>query len=242
MTHLHGLLLLLPCIALLLGAVIPAIAGGQREAEALLKWKASLTDSDASLTSWSNATSSPCNWAFVNCSSTGDVTALIIINARINGTLSGLDFSAFPHLEELVLEQNDLYGTIPEGIDNLTSLISLGMHGQRLSGPIPRSIGQLKQLAHLQLAYLELSGTIPIEIGNLTSLQEIQLSGNGLTGLIPTAIGKLEKLSSLDLSSNNLKGSIPSQIGNMTELEMMYLASNYLEGELPDTLSSSKTW
>ncbi|CAL4906747.1 unnamed protein product [Urochloa decumbens] len=238
--HLHGLLL--PCcIAVLVGAVIPAIAGGQREADALLKWKASLTDADASLSSWSleaiNSTTSPCNWAFVGCSSTGDITALNITNARIKGTLAGLDFSAFPRLEDLVLGQNDLYGTIPEGIGNLTSLTSLRMYGQRLSGPIPRSIGRLKQLESLQLEYLQLSGTIPVEIGNLTSLQDLRLSGIGLAGLIPPAIGRLEKLSRLDLGSNNLTGSIPSEIGNMTELEWMDLGSNCLEGELPGTLS-----
>ncbi|OEL20984.1 putative leucine-rich repeat receptor-like protein kinase, partial [Dichanthelium oligosanthes] len=240
--HLQGLLLL-SCISLLLGAVIPAAlaAGGHREAEALLRWKASLAGAEVPLSSWSleatNSTSSPCNWAFVGCSSTGDMTMLNITNASIKGTLAGLDFSAFPRLETLILGQNDLYGTIPEGIGNLTNLASLRMYGQRLTGPIPRSIGQLKQLTVLQLAYLELNGSIPGEVGNLTSLEEMLLAGNSLTGLIPPAIGRLEKLSSLDLSFNNLKGSIPSEIGNMTNLQTMGLESNYFEGELPDTLS-----
>ncbi|CAL5093642.1 unnamed protein product [Urochloa decumbens] len=245
--HLHSLLL--PCcIAVLVGAVIPAIAGGQREADALLKWKASLTDAEASLSSWSleaNSTTSPCNWAFVGCSSTGDITALNITNARIKGTLAGLDFSAFPRLEDLVLGQNDLYGTIPEGIGNLTSLTSLRMYGQRLSGSIPRSIGQLKQLENLLLAYLELSGTIPVEIGNLTSLQDLHLAGNGgLAGLIPPAIGKLEKLSWLDLSmmdleSNCLQGELPGTLSRLQKLGDIGVSDNQLGGRITITGNNS---
>ncbi|CAL4933645.1 unnamed protein product [Urochloa decumbens] len=234
-------LLLLPCISLLCAAV-PVIAGGWREARALLKWKASLAGVDETLSSWNlsaNSTrSSPCNWAFIACNTAGEVTKLSINYVSVNGTLAELDFSAFPRLETLLLEQNDLYGTIPEGIGNLTSLTLLRiMNNKRLTGSIPRSIGQLKQLVVLDLGILGLDGAIPAEIGNLTRLEDLSLGGNSLTGSIPPEIGRLEKVTSLYLSGNNLTGSIPREIGNITELQIISLADNHLEGELPLTLS-----
>ncbi|KAL6641067.1 hypothetical protein ACP70R_019248 [Stipagrostis hirtigluma subsp. patula] len=240
---LHGLLLLSSFISLLPSAAVPATAaGGRREAEALLKWKASLAGGgDESLSSWTlatNSTTSPCSWAFVGCSLAGDVTGLRVSNAGLNGTLAGLDFSAFPRLETLQLEGNGLYGTIPEGIANLTSLAFLRIsvdHG--VTGPIPRSIGQLKQLAELHLDSLGLNGTIPDEIGNLTSLQQLVLSSNSLTGSIPATVGRLQKLTWLGLDRNDLGGRIPLEVGNMTKLGILDLTQNSLIGFLPGTIA-----
>ncbi|XP_025795381.1 probable leucine-rich repeat receptor-like protein kinase At1g35710 [Panicum hallii] len=246
--HLHGLLLL-PCIPLLLCAAAPVIAGGgRREAQALLRWKASLAGVDdyESLSSWNLAanstattTTSPCGWAFVACNTAGDVTELSLSNVVLNGTLAGLDFSALPRLETLVLEQNYyLHGTIPEGIGNSTSLALLRITSNKhLTGSIPRSIGKLKQLAALDLGSLGLVGAIPVEIANLTRLEDLRLDGNSLTGSIPPEIGRLEKVRSLYLGGNKLTGSIPPEIGNITELQIMDLADNHLEEELPLTLS-----
>lgn len=190
-------------------------------------------DSDRYLSSWSNSTS-PCNWEFVTCNPAGEVTGLGISSVSLNGTLAGLDFSAFTHLETLALVQNDgLQGAIPEAIGNLTSLVSLAIqHNRGLTGPIPRRIGQLKRLASLRLQSLGLAGAIPGEIGNLTGLKELYLDDNRLAGSIPPALGKLQKLASLYLSSNSLAGTIPEEIGNMTELRVMDLSDNGLEGEL----------
>uniref|UniRef100_A0ACD5XJC7 Uncharacterized protein n=1 Tax=Avena sativa TaxID=4498 RepID=A0ACD5XJC7_AVESA len=168
----------------------------------------------------------------------GHVTGLDLTDTSLNGTLDRFDCSAFPHLENLTMSQNGLYGTIPEGIGNLTSLVRLDInYNLYLSGAIPRSIGQLKHLVVLRLVDLGLDGTLPEEIGNMTSLEVLTLSSVTLTGSIPLTIGMLVKLRELFLGYNNLTGSIPPEIGNMTELQELYFSHNYLEGQLPGTLS-----
>ncbi|XP_044346338.1 MDIS1-interacting receptor like kinase 2-like [Triticum aestivum] len=239
MKHLHLLgLLLLSCPCLLLCTVTPVVVGIRREAEALVKWKASLDSADDSFGSWSLANSaSLCRWTYITCDSARHIKELSIFKASLNGTLDEFDFSAFPQLKSLYLLDTGLYGTIPAGIGNLTSLVMLEIHrSPYLRGAIPRSIGQLKHLALLHLTFLGLNGTLPEEIGNLTKLEKLELHSVTLTGSIPPTIGMLGKLQELRLVGNNLTGSIPMEIGNMTQLQIMELESNYLEGQLPGTI------
>nr|XP_020172750.1 probable leucine-rich repeat receptor-like protein kinase At1g35710 [Aegilops tauschii subsp. strangulata] len=240
MKHLHYVcLLLLSYTGLLLCAVRPVRADVRREAEALVKWKASLAGADESLGSWSLANStSLCRWAHISCNSAGHIIRLNLTIVILNGTLDRFDFSAFPYMEDLILSQNGLYGIIPPGIGNMTSLIQLGITlNPHLRGAIPRSIGQLMHLVVLEMSVLGLDGTLPEEISNLTSLEELHLDSVTLTGSIPPTIGMLTKLHALSLSVNNLTGSIPLEIGNMTELQELDFSVNYLEGPLPGTIS-----
>uniref|UniRef100_A0ACD5WJ11 Uncharacterized protein n=1 Tax=Avena sativa TaxID=4498 RepID=A0ACD5WJ11_AVESA len=234
----HVPFFLLSCTCLLLCAATPVRADIRREAEALVNWKASLAGSHESLGSWSLANSTRlCKWTHILCNSDGHISKLDLSGASLNGTLDRFDFWAFPHLEFLDLSQNDLYGIIPPGIGNLTSLVELYIFNNSLRGAIPRSIGQLKHLAVLELSYLELDGSLPEEIGNMTSLEVLYISSTTLTGSIPLTIGMLVKLQVLWLDNNNLTGSIPMEIGNMTELQDIYSPRNNLEGQLPGTIS-----
>ncbi|KAM3369584.1 hypothetical protein ACQJBY_017467 [Aegilops geniculata] len=234
--------LLLSCTCLLLCAIVtPASADIRREAEALLSWKASLDGADESLSSWSLANSTGvCHWMYISCNLAGSsIIELNISGVSLNGTLDKLDFSAFPNLKKLILFQNGLYGNIPEGISNLTSLVQLQISSNwYVTGTIPRGIGRLKQLTELQLGGLGLEGaTLPEEIGNLTSLTKVALYSINLTGSIPLTFGRLKKLRLLNLRNNSLTGRIPLEIGNMTELHRMDLTLNYLHGQIPDTVS-----
>uniref|UniRef100_A0A8R7PPA1 Uncharacterized protein n=1 Tax=Triticum urartu TaxID=4572 RepID=A0A8R7PPA1_TRIUA len=109
------------------------------------------------------------------------MTGLHFMEASLNGTLDRFDFSAFPHLKNLTLSSNGLYGTIPAGIGNLTSLARLHIFDNlSLRGAIPHSIGQLKLLSELYLLRLGLIA-LPEEIGNLTNLEELYLDSVTLT-------------------------------------------------------------
>src|SRR5262249_42483437 len=66
-------------------------------------------------------------------------------------------------------------------------------HNQ-LSGSIPSSLGRLVNLAYLDLSNNQLSGSIPSSIGNLTNLLDLDLSNNQLSGSIPSSIGNLVNL------------------------------------------------
>ena len=133
----------------------------------------------------------------------------------------------------LNLPSNNLTGTLPAEIGDLTSLEFLDLVNNALSGAIPAEIWNLTNLEDLVLNANALSGAIPAEIRNLTSLRRLAFSGNQLSGAIPAEIGNLTRLEHLDLGANSLSGSIPAEIGNLTNLETLFLCRNSLSGAIP---------
>eukprot|EP01084_Bolivina_argentea_P220713 374000_1 len=107
-------------------------------------------------------------------------------------------------IKQLTLDNNNLNGTIPNNIGNLTSLGYLTLHFNQLTGTIPNNIGKLESLSWLILSNNQLTGTIPNNICNLTLLYILYLSNNQLTGTIPNNICNLTLLYILYLSNNQL--------------------------------------
>ena len=133
----------------------------------------------------------------------------------------------------LELGGNQLSGSIPPEIGNLTNLIKLNLFGNQLSGSIPPEIGSLSNLTALYLSDNQLSGPIPPEIGNLTKLKLLWMYDNQLSGAIPPEIGSLTNLIVLYLNNNQLSGTIPTEIGNITNLTDLNLYANQLSGAIP---------
>ncbi|KAL5138355.1 Receptor-like protein EIX2 [Glycine soja] len=92
------------------------------------------------------------------------------------------------------LSNNNLSGTIPEGIALLSALQGLNLSHNHLSGHIPKRIGDMKSLESLDLSHDQLSGTISDSISSLTYLSHLNLSYNNLSGPIPRGT----QLSTLD--------------------------------------------
>ncbi|MBN1351134.1 hypothetical protein JXJ21_17065 [candidate division KSB1 bacterium] len=139
---------------------------------------------------------------------------------------------------QLYLWYNNLVGTIPPEIGNLTNLTSLSLNDNQLAGTISPEIGNLTNLTRLSLYDNQLGGTIPPEIGNLTNLTCLDLDKNQLGGTIPPQIGNLTNLNELRLGNNQLVGSIPPEIGNLTNLTCLSLGDNQLAGQIPPEIGN----
>ncbi|QSB27667.1 VWA domain-containing protein [Flavobacterium sp. CLA17] len=141
------------------------------------------------------------------------------------------------HVTRIYLNRNNLKGTIPLQIGQLSKLRSLDLGSNKLSGPIPHEIGQLVDIIYLQLGRnLELSGSIPKEIGLLTKAENIDLMNNNLEGAIPSEIGNLTSLKTLYLSYNKLSGNIPAEIGKLSNLQVLDFTINKLDGTIPEEI------
>ncbi|WP_179345631.1 T9SS type A sorting domain-containing protein [Winogradskyella ursingii] len=86
---------------------------------------------------------------------------------------------------QLNLPFNNLTGTIPESIENLSLLFNLTLRGNNISGTLPSNLGNTNNLSFIDLSDNNIEGVIPSSILNLTSLQWLQLSNNNLNGTIP---------------------------------------------------------
>ncbi|XP_058094901.1 MDIS1-interacting receptor like kinase 2-like isoform X3 [Magnolia sinica] len=215
------------------------------EAKALLKWKASLSQTEA-LRSWSlfpisNASaarqSSPCNWTRITCDRLRSVVGINLRNTSLQGTLDNLSFSSFPNLVHLILNQNLLRGTIPTQIGSLSKLILLDLSANKLSGALPLSLANLTSILELHLSNNMITGVIsPHFFTNWTRLTSLDIHNNQLTGQVPSRISLLRNLSYLDLSDNLIVGSIPPEIGTLKHLHTLRLHRNDLTGVIPPSL------
>ena len=135
-------------------------------------------------------------------------------------------------------ERNNVTGSIPSELGNLSELRWLDLVFNRLTGPIPSELGNLTNLTQLQLSSNDLTGPIPPELVSLANLTVLDLSLNELTGPIPPWLGSLANLQTLSLYNNVLTGPIPPELGHLTNLQSVYLNWNDLAGPLPPELGN----
>ncbi|MCB0036633.1 MAG: fibronectin type III domain-containing protein, partial [Anaerolineales bacterium] len=110
------------------------------------------------------------------------------------------------HVTNLSLSNNNLRGSLPTDLNDLTALESFFASGNRLYGEIPAALGELTQLQKLYLQSNWLSGEIPAALGNLSNLIDLYLSRNQLEGEIPAALVNLGTLN-VSFSYNMLEAS-----------------------------------
>jgi len=157
-------------------------------------------DSWTNKTGW-NTTNTPCSWTGITCS---------------NGYVTRLE-----------LGSNQLSGSMPSNLGNLTKLQRLNLYNNQLVGTIPTELGSLSSLQFLILGNNQLTGAIPSELGNLSNLKDITLSSNQLAGTIPSALSNLTRLTGIRLDYNQLNGAVPS-VSTLTNLLVFELLGNSL--------------
>lgn len=126
---------------------------------------------------------------------------------------------------------NDIFGSIPSSLGDLTSLVVLDLSRNKLQGQIPESMSLLKYLKYLSLADNNLTGTIVNRFGRLHSLEVLDLSSNSLSGYIPQRLVYLRNITILRLDNNKLCRRIPSRLANVsfTNLSRLLSLNNYLK-------------
>lgn len=152
-----------------------------------------------------------------------------------------LDYSQ-ERVQYIHLSYNNLVGSIPEEIGNLTELYTLDLSGNTLTGEIPSSIGNMHILGYLYLNNNQLTGSIPQEIGNLSDLRACYIYENQLMGNIPSEFGNLINLEYCYLFGNQLTGEVPETLSRLTKLQTMDFSYNMLGGDLPEAVTATDWW
>ena len=176
-------------------------------------------------------------WAGVDTDSDGRVVRLRLEDNNLSGSIPP-ELGNLTRLEWLRLEDNNLSGSIPPELGNLSRLESLHLNGNNLTGSIPPALGNLTKLDSLRLDHNDLSGSIPPELANLTGLWSLRLDNNNLTGYIPLELSNLINMRLLNLGHNQLTGPIPPWLGNLTRLSSLSLGDNQLTGPIPSWLGN----
>ena len=81
---------------------------------------------------------------------------------------------------EMIITSNQLTGTIPASLGNLTGIFNLELDFNQLTGSIPASIGNLPNFSSFTVDFNQLSGTIPVFTG-ASNFQNLYLHYNNFT-------------------------------------------------------------
>ncbi|CAM0877333.1 unnamed protein product [Alopecurus aequalis] len=150
-----------------------------------------------------------------------------------------------PLLEELLLSENGINGTIPIYICKLQSLRVLDLATNFLVGNLPRCSEETAELSRSITALIlyenNLSGEFPSFLESCSQLVLLDLAQNNFVGELPIWLAdKLPDLSYLRLGHNKFSGSIPVQLTQLGHLQYVDLADNMITGSIPRTLANLK--
>ncbi|KAG2286499.1 hypothetical protein Bca52824_046103 [Brassica carinata] len=177
------------------------------------------------------------------------------------------------NVEILDLRNNQLSGIIPEFV-NIQKISILLLKGNNLTGSIPRQLCDLSNIRLLDLSDNKLSGFIPPCLYNLSfgmgggevlklefykstfvveelesfyiiyQTIEIQFAAkqsyDTYAGVSMFTEGILGYMYGMDLSNNQLRGIIPTELGNLSKLRALNLSHNLLSGSIPSSFSNLK--
>ncbi|RDX91738.1 Pollen receptor-like kinase 1, partial [Mucuna pruriens] len=181
----------------------------------LLKFKESLQNTPASLSSW-NASTPPCsdgdaNWPQVQCYKEY-VWGLKLENMMLRGVIDVYSLQELPYLRTISLMNNDFDTPWPD-LDKVVGLKTLFLSNNKFSGEIPAQAFQgMKWLKKIHLSNNLFTGSIPTSLASMPRLMELRLDGNKFTGPIPNF---QHELKSFSVANNQLEGEIPATLHNM---------------------------
>ncbi|CAL9151711.1 unnamed protein product [Musa hybrid cultivar] len=163
--------------------------------------------------------------------------------AALAGSLAP-ELGQFSYLESLYLGVNSLIGPIPLELGNAPALADLDLAGNILEGALPPSIWNLcDRLVSLRLHGNKLSGAVPDPAEpstNCDKLKILDLRNNRFQGPFPKFISDFRELVELDLSSNSFFGSVPGSLAGLSKIERLNLSYNNFTGPLPESFRKSR--
>lgn len=197
-------------------------------------------------TTWNLSTTVSSSWKGITISTVAGESRVTGLNLGANNLVGTLpkELGQLSELKNLVLNNNLLTGGLPASIANMTNLteISMQVNPGFFNGPLPTSISQLKLLTVLNLNTTGLNGAFPTWISNFSNLVTLVFSNNKLDGEMPVQVTDLKLLRTFQSHSNNLSGSLPVGFGTIANLGSFEIRNNRFTGAIPADLKSHPKW
>ncbi|KAL4625748.1 hypothetical protein ACB092_05G047200 [Castanea dentata] len=131
------------------------------------------------------------------------------------------------------LSHNLFSGLLPSCL-NLQYVRHLLLQGNELTGSLPKAILNSSSLVTLDIRDNRFIGSIPDEIVGLPNLKVLLLSDNHFSGVISKQLCRLKRVDIMDLSNNSFSGTIPYcfhdiTFGKLASNDFVYTNPNGLE-------------
>ncbi|KAJ9678537.1 hypothetical protein PVL29_020660 [Vitis rotundifolia] len=149
------------------------------------------------------------------------------------------DLTGFSSLQALELDQNQINGTLPTSIGQLTKLQVLDIGSNSLQGAISEAhLHHLSQLYYLDLSSNSLTFNMSSEWVPPFQLNSLILTSCQLGPRFPSWLRTQKQLESLDISNSNISDVIPGWFWNLTSrIQAFNISNNQITGTLPNVSS-----
>ena len=158
-----------------------------------------------------------------------EVNTLVLSRSALKGDRVLDDLMHMKKMRLFHVYDNQIAGTIPTEIGQLSVLAVLNLFNNRIEGEIPSQLGKLTSMELFSANRNNLRGSIPSQIGELSELAQLRLGKNpALGGELPKTLGKLSNLLFLRLEDASFAGKVPAELRYMSSLQSMDLSNNQL--------------
>ncbi|PRP87384.1 putative LRR receptor-like serine/threonine-protein kinase [Planoprotostelium fungivorum] len=154
-------------------------------------------------------------------------------NNYFNGTIPQ-SLNQLTSLQSMNLANNLLTGQIPDVFSGMTILFTLDLSFNLLTGRIPSSVYTIPLVTKIILNDNHLSGSI--SVFNNSQLLVLQINNNRLSGQFMPPV--TPKLLAMYASNNSFTGSDWKFLGQLPYLQLLELSDNFFSGRI-DSISSS---
>ncbi|KAL0335340.1 UNVERIFIED_CONTAM: putative leucine-rich repeat receptor-like protein kinase [Sesamum radiatum] len=144
----------------------------------------------------------------------------------LSGDIPPKLFSSKLTLIHLLLENNQLAGSIPNTLGLVQSLEEL------FKWTVPQNLNNLTSVQELFLANNMLTGPLP-NLTGMNSLNYVDLSNNSFDATdIPPWFSSLQSLTSLIMENTQIQGQLPVTLFSLSQLQTVALKNNQINGTL----------
>nr|GMC49562.1 probable leucine-rich repeat receptor-like protein kinase At5g49770 [Ipomoea batatas]GMC53258.1 probable leucine-rich repeat receptor-like protein kinase At5g49770 [Ipomoea batatas] len=151
---------------------------------------------------------------------------------QFSGEIPAQLFSSNMKLKHLLLEQNQLKGSIPETLGLVRTLEVVRLDRNSLSGSVPSNLNNLTSVSELHLSNNKLEGPFP-NLTDMSLLNYVDMSNNTFDPTdFPSWFSTLESLTTLVLDNTGLEGLIPPSLFSLVQLQNVIMRNNKLNGTL----------
>ncbi|KAM3310156.1 hypothetical protein ACQJBY_031069 [Aegilops geniculata] len=187
-----------------------------------------------------------------------DIDSLVLRDAKLDAVIPDWFWVTFSRASYLDASGNMLRGSLPANLQhmsaNVLKLVSNNLTDNQITGTIPSSMCQLTSLMRLDLSGNKLTGDVmqcwkesdknssafgansADQFGS--NMVILALNNNDLSGEFPKFLQRASRLMFLDLSHNRFFGTLPKWLPEkMPRLEILRVRSNLFSGHIPKNLT-----
>ncbi|XP_040957993.1 probable LRR receptor-like serine/threonine-protein kinase At3g47570 [Gossypium hirsutum] len=229
------------------------VRGNDTDQQALLQFKAKITDDQLRVMESWNSSIHFCQWHCVTCGRKHQrVTKLELQSLKLSGSLSP-HIGNMSFLRVLNLLNNSFYNQIPQSIGGLRRLETLYLTNNSISGEIPSNLSSCSKLTIVRMAGNRLTGEIPAFLGFLSNLKVLSfynnslrgsippsLAANAISGTLPVAMFNLSNIRFFDIGENKIQCTLYTDLAiTMPYVEFFSVRGNKISGQIPISITNA---